>query len=95
MRRIQATGAVVVLPGMEMVRNLGDEYTDQFRAIYPAVAERTGAILMPFFLEGVAADPALNQPDFIHPTAEGYEIVVNNLLPYVEQAIAQAQAPSK
>lgn len=92
-RRIQATGAVVVLPGMEMVRNLGDEYTDQFRAIYPAVAERTGAILMPFFLEGVAADPALNQPDFIHPTAEGYAVVVENLLPYVEQAIEQVQQP--
>ena len=40
-----------------------------------------------------AADPALNQPDFIHPTAEGYAIVVENLLPYVEQAIAQVQQP--
>lgn len=90
-RRIQAAGAVVVLPGMEMVRNLGGEYTDQFRAIYPDVAGRTGAILMPFFLEDVAADPALNQPDFIHPTAEGYAVVVSNLLPYVEQAIAQVQ----
>jgi acyl-CoA thioesterase-1 len=88
-QRSQANGAVVVLPGMEMVRNLGGEYTDQFRSIYPAVAARTGAILMPFFLEGVAADPALNQPDFIHPTAEGYAVVVKNLLPYVEQAIAE------
>jgi len=88
-RRSQASGAVVVLPGMEMVRNLGSEYTDQFRAIYPAVAERTGAILMPFFLEGVAADPALNQPDFIHPTAEGYAVVVEQILPYVEQAITE------
>ena len=63
------------------------------RDSYPAVAERTGAILMPFFLEGVAADPALNQPDFIHPTAEGYAVVVENLLPYVEQAIEQVQQP--
>jgi acyl-CoA thioesterase-1 len=88
-RRSQASGAVVVLAGMEMVRNLGAAYTDEFSAVYPAVAERTGAILMPFFLEGVAADPALNQPDFIHPTAAGYAVVVKNLLPYVERAIAE------
>jgi acyl-CoA thioesterase-1 len=94
-RRSQASGAVVVLPGMEMVRNLGSEYTDQFRAIYPAVAERTGAILMPFFLEGVAADPALNQPDFIHPTAEGYAVVVEQILPYVEQAITEVTESRK
>ena len=91
-RRIQATGAVVVLPGMEMVRNLGGEFTGEFRAIYPRVAERTGAILLPFLLEGVAADPTLNQPDFIHPTAEGYAVVVKNLLPFVEQALAQIEA---
>lgn len=94
-RRIQASGAVVVLPGMEMVRNLGDAFTGDFRAIYPRVAERTGAILMPFLLEGVAADPALNQPDFIHPTAEGYAVVVKNLLPFVEQALAQVEAPTE
>lgn len=94
-RRSQASGAVVVLPGMEMVRNLGSEYTDQFRAIYPAVAARTGAILMPFFLEGVAADPALNQPDFIHPTAEGYAVVVEQIMPYVEQAITEVTGNRK
>ena len=94
-QRIQATGAVVVLPGMEMVRNLGGEFTSEFRAIYPRVAAETGAILMPFLLAGVAADPALNQPDFVHPTAAGYAIVVKNLLPYVEQAIAQVQAQSQ
>jgi acyl-CoA thioesterase I len=90
--KLQAAGAVVVLPGMEMVQNMGNEYTAQFRAIYPEVAGRRGAILMPFFLEGVAADPTLNQPDFIHPTAEGYAVVVDNLLPYVVQAIEQSQA---
>lgn len=94
-RRIQATGAVVVLPGMEMVRNLGGEFTAEFRAIYPRVAARTGAILMPFLLEGVAADPALNQPDFIHPTAAGYAVVVKNLLPYVEQAMTQIETPDQ
>ncbi len=90
--RIQATGAVVVLPGMEMVRNLGSEFVSDFRAIYPRVAEESGAILMPFFLEGVAGDRTLNQPDFIHPTGAGYAVVVEKLLPYVEQALQQAQA---
>ena len=90
--RIQASGAVVVLPGMEMVRNLGSEFVSDFRAIYPRVAEESGALLMPFFLEGVAGDRTLNQPDFIHPTGAGYAVVVEKLLPYVEQAIQQAQA---
>jgi acyl-CoA thioesterase-1 len=90
-QKIQAKGAVVVLPGMEMVQNMGQEYTSQFRALYPAVATRHKAILMPFFLQDVAANPKLNQPDFIHPTAEGYAVIVANLLPYVEQAIAEAQ----
>ena len=90
--RIQASNTVVVLPGMEMVRNLGNEFVSDFRAIYPRVAERSGTILMPFFLEGVAGDRTLNQPDFIHPTGAGYAVVVKNLLPYVEQALQQAQA---
>jgi acyl-CoA thioesterase I len=87
--KIQATDAVVVLPGMEMVQNMGADYTAAFRAMYPEIAERRGAILMPFFLEGVATNPKLNQPDFIHPTAEGYTVVVENLYPYVVQAIEQ------
>jgi acyl-CoA thioesterase-1 len=91
-QKVQASGAVVVLAGMEMVQNMGAEFTSEFRALYPVIAERRGVILMPFLLEGVATDPNLNQPDFIHPTAEGYTIVVENLYPYVVQAIEQVQA---
>jgi acyl-CoA thioesterase-1 len=91
-QKIQASGAVVVLGGMEMVQNMGTEFTSDFRAIYPEIAQRHSLILMPFLLEGVAANPDLNQPDFIHPTAEGYTIVVDNLYPYVVQAIEQVQA---
>lgn len=89
--RIQATDAVIVLAGMEMVRNLGSDFVSDFRAVYPRVAERRGVMLMPFLLEGVAADRALNQPDFIHPNADGYAEVVKNLLPYAVQAIAEIQ----
>ncbi len=87
--RFQSEGVIVVLAGMEMVRNLGPVFTKAFRAIYPEIAETHGVILMPFFLEAVAGNPRLNQPDGIHPTAEGYRIVAANLYPYVRQAIAR------
>jgi len=86
--RFQDAGAVVVLAGMEMVQNMGEEYTAAFRALYPEVADRYEVILVPFFLEGVAADPNLNQADFIHPTAEGYAIVIETLYPYVVEALS-------
>ena len=86
----QSAGVPVVLAGMQTVQNLGQEYTNTFRAIYPAVAEEYHLILIPFFLEGVAGDPKLNQQDFIHPTAAGYKIVVETIYPYVVQGIEQA-----
>jgi len=79
----------VVLCGMKMVRNLGADYTAAFASVYPKVARRQGVIFMPFFLAGVAAVPALNQPDTIHPNVAGYEKIVDNLLPYVLEAIAR------
>ena len=88
----QADGVVVVLAGMQTVQNLGESYTSAFRAIYPAVAEEYKLIFIPFFLEGVAGDPKLNQPDFIHPTAEGYKIVIETIYPYVLEAIGRLGA---
>jgi acyl-CoA thioesterase-1 len=90
--RFRASGAVVVLAGMEMVQNMGREYTDAFRAIYPAAAEAHDVPFIPFLLEGVAADPSLNQPDFIHPTGQGYAVVAETVYPYIVQAIEQVQA---
>ena len=86
-RRLQAGGATVVIAGMRMVRNLGDEYTREFAAIYPAAAAETGAVLIPFLLEGVAAVPGLNLPDGIHPNAEGQRRVLETVRPYVLQAL--------
>ncbi|MFK7802298.1 MAG: arylesterase [Anaerolineae bacterium] len=86
------SGAVVVVAGMQIIENLGEEYTTEFAGIYPAVAEKYDTILLPFFLEGVAADPELNQDDFIHPTAEGYTIVVDNMYPYVIEALEQLKS---
>ncbi len=83
----QAAGVTVILAGMQTVQNMGPEYTAAFRAIYPAVASEYDLIFVPFLLEGVAADPALNQDDFIHPNAAGYSIVAETLYPHVVQAI--------
>lgn len=83
----QAAKVPVILAGMQTVQNLGEEYTNAFRIIYPAVAEEYQIPLIPFFLEGVAGDPKLNQPDFIHPTAEGYTIVVETIYPYVIETL--------
>ena len=85
----QQANVPVILAGMQTVQNLGEEYTNAFRAIYPVVADEYKLPLIPFFLEGVAGDPKLNQPDFIHPTADGYTIVVETIYPFVVAALEQ------
>jgi len=86
-RTLTKRNVTVILGGMKMVTNLGRDYTGAFSAVYPAVAGRHDLILVPFFLEGVAGRPELNQTDGIHPTAEGYRIVVDTLFPFVVKAI--------
>jgi acyl-CoA thioesterase I len=86
---LQEKKIVTILAGMQMVGNLGFTYTDRFRLLYQEVAKETGVVFMPFFLVGVAAEPALNNDDGIHPNRRGYEIIVGNLFPYVVQAIKQ------
>lgn len=77
----------VLLVGMQMVTNLGDDYTSAFNAVYPRLAERYPVTFMPFFLEGVAMAREHNQQDGIHPNEQGYQIIVEHLLPYVRQAL--------
>jgi acyl-CoA thioesterase-1 len=86
-KALQAQGVVVVLAGMQMVRNLGANYTAAFAQVYPQIAQQYDLILMPFFLKDVGGKPRLNQRDSIHPTAAGYERIVNNLYPHVTAAI--------
>jgi acyl-CoA thioesterase I len=84
---LQEKKIMTILAGMQMVGNLGIDYTDQFRQLYLDVAAESCSIFMPFFLQGVAAEPALNNDDGIHPNRHGYEIIVGNLFPYVARAI--------
>jgi acyl-CoA thioesterase I len=71
--------AKIVVAGMEMPTNMGADYVQKFRAIFPTAAEKMHATLLPFLLEGVAGNPDLNQPDGIHPTAAGHRIVADNV----------------
>ncbi len=82
--RFEAGGARVLLLGMRLPPNYGAGYAGRFEKIYAEVAERRRVALMPFFLDGVGAVARLNQPDGIHPTAEGYRLVVERLWPYLE-----------
>jgi len=89
--RFSDSGAVVIVAGLQIIQNLGEEYTTGFADLYPKVAEKYEAILIPFMLEGVAADPSLNQADFIHPTADGYTVLVEHIYPFILQGIEKAQ----
>ena len=77
----KGAGVRVLLAGMKLPPNYGADYTRQFEALFPDVAKAEGVALIPFLLEGVAARPELNLPDGIHPNAQGYQRVIDNVLP--------------
>ncbi|WP_075220652.1 arylesterase [Acuticoccus yangtzensis] len=79
----------VLLAGMLAPPNLGEDYGAEFSAVYEDLAARD-VVYYPFFLDGVAANPELNQPDGLHPTAAGVEVIVERILPSVEELIARA-----
>lgn len=87
--RLAAAKIPVLLTGMEAPPNLGAAYGAQFRAVFAQLGHRPGVLFDPFFLAGVAADPALNQPDGIHPNAQGVKRIVARLTPLVEQLLAK------
>jgi acyl-CoA thioesterase-1 len=82
--RLKARRIAVMLCGMLAPPNYGQDYAARFNTIYPDLAKKYDVPLYPFFLAGVAADPKLNQADGIHPTAEGVDIIVANILPTVQ-----------
>jgi acyl-CoA thioesterase-1 len=83
-RTAKDRGISVLLTGMEAPPNYGAAYTNQFRETFRQVAEQERVAFMPFFLDGVAGIPGLNQPDGIHPTPEGARIVADNLWQYLK-----------
>jgi len=93
--RLKERKIPVLLCGMLAPPNMGAEYGRAFDDIYPDLAAHYGAILYPFFLTGVAADPKLNQRDGLHPTAAGVDMIVEKILPQVEELVARARAADR
>jgi acyl-CoA thioesterase I len=85
---LKARGIPVLLAGMYAPRSNGPDYVARFDAIYPKLAQKHGLILYPFFLDGIAGDRLLNQPDLLHPTAEGVRVIAQRILPTVERFLA-------
>ncbi len=95
-RRVQPE-ARVVLTGMQSPPNMGPEFTAAFRAIFPRLAAANALPLVPFLLEGVGGEPALNLPDGIHPNPEGHAVIADNVWPALEpllRKMAGDQLPS-
>ena len=82
--RLKARKIAVLFCGMLAPPNYGSDYSARFNAIYPDLAKSFGVPLYPFFLEGVAAETRLNQADGLHPTAEGVDVIVKNILPTLQ-----------
>ncbi len=89
--RLAAAHIPVLLAGMYAPPNMGSAYAERFRAVYLHLAARPGVIFEPFFLEGVAGTPALNQADGMHPNAAGEARVVAAILAYVEKLLAEVK----
>lgn len=89
--RLKQRGLPVLLAGMVAPRNLGPEYTEAFDSIYSDLGEKHDVFVYPFFLEGIAGDKALNLADGLHPNARGVAVIVEYILPAVEDLIEQVK----
>lgn len=90
-RTLTEHGITVVLAGMENLKRRKGDYDEVFARAYPEIAEEEGVILIPLFLSGVAGEPRLNRGDGIHPTAEGYRIVMETVYPFVAEALERVR----
>ena len=88
---LKAKGAEILLAGMRGPRNYGPEYSDAFDRIFPELAAKHGLLLYPFFLDGIALDAKFNLDDGIHPNARGVDVIVDGILPKVEELIARVK----
>ena len=91
-KRLQAKGLPVLLAGMEAPRNMGKDYVEEFSAVYRDLAARYNVVFYPFFLEPIATDTSLFQPDGLHPNAKGVTKIVDGIMPKVEELLAKIPA---
>jgi acyl-CoA thioesterase I len=92
LKRLTARHITVLLCGMRAAPNLGADYGKTFEAIYPDLAAKYGTLLYPFFLDGVAGNLKLTQPDGMHPNPSGVDVIVERILPKVEELVVRAGA---
>jgi acyl-CoA thioesterase-1 len=93
--RLRQRNIPVLLAGMVAPPNLGRDYGQEFSAVFEELArERPEVVFYPFLLDGVAGNPALNQPDRIHPTAEGADIIARRMLPFIETLLDRVPGPA-
>lgn len=91
LRRLKERNIDVLLAGMIAPPNLGEEYSRAFNSIFPQLAAAHGALLYPFFLDGVATDAKFNQRDGVHPNVAGVDIIVARILPKVEELVTRVR----
>jgi acyl-CoA thioesterase-1 len=91
LNKLAARHIPVLLAGMRAPRNMGADYVREFDRIYPALASTHPVVFYPFYLDGVATDPTLNQGDGMHPNPAGVDMIVKRILPSVEELIARAR----
>jgi acyl-CoA thioesterase-1 len=89
LEKARQTHIPTLLAGMKAAPNFGSDYRAGYDQLFPDLARKYGVALYPFFLDGVAADPKLNQPDGLHPNAEGVKIIVARILPSVEALLTK------
>lgn len=88
--KLKSRNLPVLIAGMRAPPNLGQDYQMQFDGMYQRLADKYGALLYPFYLDGVAADRDLNQADGMHPNSKGVDVIVGRIIPAVEQLISKA-----
>ncbi|MEP3275736.1 MAG: arylesterase [Stappiaceae bacterium] len=93
-KKLQGRNVKLLIAGMLAPPNLGETYAGAFNPIFKDLSEKYDAVYYPFFLDGVAAVPSLNLQDGMHPTAEGVDVIVERILPSVEQLIEKIEPTS-
>jgi acyl-CoA thioesterase-1 len=89
LEKLKAAHVKVLLTGMHAQRNLGAEYVAAFDPIYPRLAKQYNVLFYPFFLDGVALNPKLNQADGMHPNPAGVKVIVARMLPFVKKLVSR------
>ncbi len=91
--KLKARNIPVLLAGMKAPRNFGPQYAQSYDAVFPKLAQKYGVLFYPFFLESVALDRALVQPDMLHPNPKGVDAIVARIAPLAVELVNQAKTP--